>query len=218
MTNRILTVIALLAWLTAAGCMPISTSAEQSEKSSSPEQMFKAAEELYNKEKYTQAVDVYEQIKSAHPDFKDMPKVYLRIAEAQYNAKEYDKAIGRFLQFVQLYPNDPDIAKAKYFVAMSYFNQIKNTDLDSRIIQKSAEAFKQLASDTEAGEWGKKAEEKHRECLQKLAEKEYQKARTYIGLGNYTGARMATRRILDEYPKLGFDEKANDLLKKIKNK
>ena len=65
---------------------------------------------------------------------------------------------------------------------------------------------------------GQKAEEKTRECERKLAEKELYKARSYISLGNYKAARLATQRVLDQYPKLGLDDEAKKLLERIKNK
>jgi outer membrane protein assembly factor BamD len=188
------------------------------EKPDSPEKMFKAAEELYNKKNYAQALDVYEQLKSAYPEFNEMPKVYAKIGDCLFEDKQYDKSIGRYLEFVQLNPNDKDVPRAKYNIGMAQFNQIKNIDLDSRIIQKTAEAFKALSDDPNAGEWGKKAEEKYRECRQKLAAKELDKADTYVSTSNYKSAKSAARRVLDEYPNLGYDDKANALLKKLKNK
>jgi outer membrane assembly lipoprotein YfiO len=199
-----------------AGC-PIITDS-QPMKYDSPEKMFKAAEELYNKKNYAQALDVYEQLKSAYPEFNEMSKVYAKIGDCLFEDKQYDKSVGRYFQFVELYPNDKDVPRAKYNIGMAMFNQIKNIDLDSRIIQKTAEAFKGLTDDPNAGEWGKKAEEKYRECRQKLAAKEWDKARTYLSASNPKSATIAAKRILDEYPNLGYDDKANELLKKYKNK
>ncbi len=210
------TIVATLCVICAGCQVPFQT--VKKEKPDSPEKMFQAAEELYNKKDYAQAMELYDQVKSAYPEFKEMPKVYVKIADCLYEDKQYDKSIGRYFQFVELYPNDKEVPKAKYNIGMALFSQIKNSDLDSRIIQKTAEAFKTLSDDPNAGEWGKKAEEKYRECRQKLAAKEWNKAETYVSLSNYQAAKLVARRILDEYPKLGYDDKANNLMKKIKNK
>jgi outer membrane protein assembly factor BamD len=217
--NKLLAYISiLLIILCCSGCPSVWNTDNSKESNTSPEDLFKSAEELFEKQKYAPAIDLYEQLKSAHPDFKEIPKVYLRIADALYNDKQYDKAMGRYYQFIELYPNEKEAARAKYNVGMSLFNQIKNTDLDSRIINRTAETFKALSDDPNAGEWAKKAEEKYRECRQKLAEKELYKAKTYISMGNYQAARLVAKRVLDEYPKLGYDDQANELIKKIKNK
>jgi outer membrane protein assembly factor BamD (BamD/ComL family) len=126
--------------------------------------------------------------------------------------------MARYLQFIELYPAHKEIPRAKFNVAMGYFNQKKNTDLDNSVIRRAADSFKVLIDDPNAGEWAKKAEEKHRECMRLLAEKEYYKAQTAWNIGNYKAANLAAKRILEEYPKLGLDEKAKEMVKKTKDR
>jgi len=200
-----------------AGC-PAIWKADEPDKPASAEQLYKAAEEFFEKKEYSKAIENYERLKSAYPDFKDIPKVYMKIADAFYNDGAYEKAAARYQQFVELYPGHEDVPKAKFNIAMCSFKQIKNTDLDTRIVQRAAELFKALADDPNAGDWAKKAEEKYQECRKKLAEKELYKAKTYISMGNYNAARHAARRVLEEYPKFGFDKEVNEIINKIKNK
>jgi len=203
--------------LALAGCPSIWT-VDRIDKGASADQLYKMAEDSFQQKDYTKAIEAYERLKSAYPDFKDIQQVYLKLGDAFFNAGEYDKAIARYHQFMELYPAHKEIPRAKYQIAMCSFKQIKNTDLDSRTVQKSADDFKALADDPDAGEWAKKAAEKNRECRQKLAEKELYKARTEISTGNYQAARLAAKRVLDQYPKLGYDDQANELIKKLKNK
>jgi outer membrane protein assembly factor BamD len=207
----------LVSLITLSGC-PSLWKTEASEKNLNADELYKSADESFQKKNYSQALDSFEKLKSAHPDFKDMPEVYLKIADSLYNEGSWDKAMARYSQFIELYPGHKSVPRAKYNIAMGTFNQIKQTDLDTRIVQKAAEAFKLIADDPDTGEWRKKAEEKYRECRQKLAAKEMYKARTYISMGNYNAARLVAKRVLDEYPKLGYDEEANQLISKIKNK
>jgi outer membrane protein assembly factor BamD len=200
-----------------AGCPALWTS-ETVVKNSTPEQLFKEGEELFKKKDYSAAINSFEQLKSAHPKFEKTPEVYLKIADAMFENGAYDKAIMRYKTFAELYPLHKDVPRAKYQIALAYFNQIKNTDVDTSIIQAALDSFKALSQDANAGEWAKKAEEKLRVCRKKLAEKEIYKAQTYMSMRNYKAARVAAKRVLDEYPRLGFDTEANDLLKKIKDK
>lgn len=208
--------LALLA-LFVTGC-PSVWNVEPKEKTASAEQLFKAAEDHFQKKEYVKAIDAYENLLSAYPDFKESPEVHLKIGDAFFNDGAYDKAIARYRQFVELYPAHKEVPRAKYQIAMGSFNQIKRIDLDSSIVQAAADEFKKLADDPNGGEWAEKAKEKYRRCLQKKAQKELYKARTNISTGNYQAARTAARRVLDEYSNLGFDEEANELIKKIKNK
>jgi outer membrane protein assembly factor BamD len=210
----LVTFIAVLA----AGC-PSLWRTDVAEKDPGPDKLFQAAEEQFQKKQYGQAVEVYERLKSGYPDFKKMPEVYLKIADSLYDEKSYDKAIARYQQFIDLYPGNNEVPRAKFNIGMAYFNQIRNTvDVDNSVVQRATAEFKALAADSNAGEWAKKAEEKYNECRKKLAEKEMYKAHTMLTVGNYQAARLAAKRVLDEYPKLGFDNDASELIKSIKGK
>jgi outer membrane protein assembly factor BamD len=218
MLRYILSVFVIcVAALACSGC-PSIWNTETSGKTASADDLYKAAEEDFQKKNYSQAIETYERLKSAHPDFKQIPEAYLKIADSFFEQGQYEKAISRYLQFVELHPGHKELQRAKYQIALAHFNQIKNADLDSALAQRSAKAFKAIMDDPDAGEYSKKAEEKYKECLKKLAAKELYKARTYVGMGNYQAAKLAAKRVLDEYPKLGFDEEANELMNSIKNK
>lgn len=207
----------VLATLCLAGC-PSMWQTATSEESPSAEKLFKTAQEDFEKKDYAKAVQEYERLKSAYPEFKDMPRVYLRIADSFFEQKSYENAIARYLQFVELYPADKDVNRAHFQIGMAYFNQIRSMDLDNRVVKQAAEAFKSLSDNSDAGEWATKAAEKYKECMGKLAEKELYKARSYISTGNYKAARLAAKRVLEEYAKTGHDDEADALLKKIKGK
>jgi outer membrane protein assembly factor BamD len=209
----LITFIAVLA----AGC-PSLWKTDMVEKDPGPDKLFKAAEDHFQKKQYAQAVRGYEALKSGHPDFEKMPEVYLKIADALYDEKSYGKAMAGYHDFIDHYPGNKEVPRAKFNIGMAYFNQIKNTDLDSSVIQRAEAEFKALSENSNAGEWAKKAEEKYKECRKKLAEKEMYKARTMLDVKNYQAARLAAKRVLDEYPKLGYDNDASELIKSIKGK
>lgn len=203
--------------LLCTGC-PSLWNTEMSDKSASADDLYKAAEESFNNKKYGQAIETFERLKSAYPDFKQIPEVHLKIADAFFDQGSYEKAISRYIQYMELYPGHKGVPRAKFQVAMANFSQIKNTDLDSAMVQRAAKEFKTVMDDPEAEEYGKKAEEKYKECQKKLAEKEIYKARTYANMGRYEAAKLSAQRVLDDYPKMGYDEEANELLKKFKDK
>lgn len=199
------------------GCPSLWKAADQ-EKPLGPDELFKDAEGRFAKKDYDAAIEKYERLKSAHPEFKKIADVYLKIADGFYQKGDYDKAIARYQQFIELNPGNPEIPHARYNIAMCYFKQIKRLDLDSRVVQAAADKFKEIMDDPNAGDWGKKAKEKFEECMKKRAEKEMYKARTYVNMGKYSSARLAAKRVLEEYGKLGFDKEAEDLIKSVKGK
>jgi outer membrane protein assembly factor BamD len=209
--------VVLTAGLLLTGC-PSLWSTAATEKTENAERLYKDAEAAFESKDYDKAIELYERVKSGYTDFEKMPEVYLKLAEAFYKKGDYDKAVSRYQQFGELYPGNKDVPKAKFYAAMGYFQQSRSPDLDNRIVRTAADAFKALRDDPQAGEWAQKAGEKYNECLKKMAEKELYKARTYVSMGKYKAARIAAKRVLDEYKETGFDKEAEDLIKGIKGK
>lgn len=209
--------VALLLLVCLGGCPTVWTDTKPPHEATA-EDLYKEAENRFKDKKFLDASESYQKLKSAYPDFDKMPAVYVKIGDALYANGDYEKAISRYLQFLELYPKHPYVPRVKYYIAMSYFNQIKKLDLDNAIIQKTADAFKSLAADPTAGEWATKAKEKLEECRKMLAEKEMYKARTYWSMGNYKAAAISAQRVVDEFPNLGLDEEAKDLVKRAKSR
>lgn len=210
-------VLAAFLTLFVAGCPSIWNSTSVKSEASA-EELYEAAQERFEKGDYTRAASLYDRLKSAYPDFEKMPKVYQRIADSRFKNQEYDEAVARYAQFLELYPNHKDVSRANYMIGMCFFNQAKDSDLDDSMVRRAETAFKRVLDNTETGQWKKKAEEKYRECRRKLAEKELYKARTYYNLRRYKSARIAAQRILDQYPKLGVDKEAEELIEKTKGR
>jgi len=212
-----LLVLVALASLCIAGCPSIwSRSAVKTDEGQ--KSLYKSAEENFQKKKYGQAIELYERLKSAYPDFDKIPLVYERIADSHFNLSDYDEAVGAYRQFLELYPNHEDRARAKYMIGMAYFKQIIGTDRDNTMVKSAEVDFKTVIDDPNAGQWKAKAEEKYRECRKKLGEKELYKARTYVAIKKYKAAKIAAQRVLDEYPNLGLDKEAKVLIKNLKGR
>jgi outer membrane protein assembly factor BamD len=211
--SRTLAIIITCICLFTAGC-PSMFNPDNAEKQPSPEELFEKAEAAYDKKNYDSAIELYERLSSAHPDFEKMPIVYEKIADSLYANNEYGRAIARYRQFIELYPTHEHAARAKYMQAMCYFKQIKRMDLDSRFLVMAEKEFKAIKDDQKSGEWAEKAEEKYLECKKKLCEKELYKARTYYSMGKYTSAKVAGKRVLSECSEVGLEKEADKIIKK----
>jgi len=206
-----------LAVVFVAGCPTIwKTGVVKTE--SSAKELFEQAEDRFKKKDYSEALAVYERLKSAYPDFDKMPLVYQMIADSFSETGKYEEAVARYRQFLEMYPNHKDRGRARYMTAMTLFKQIKDIERDDSMLRAAEAAFKEVLDDATAGEWKKKAEEKHRECRQQLGRHELYKARTYLTLKRYQAARLAAQRVLDDYPKLGLDKEASALIEQTKGK
>jgi outer membrane protein assembly factor BamD len=209
--------VAAVLLLPVTGCNGIWQPKLPGEKASA-EDLFQAAQKRYKEKSYREAISLYDRLKSAHPDFVQMPNVYQRIADAYYSLGEYEEAISRYNQFLQLYPNNPGRYRAKYQIGMCYFKRMPSIDRDATFVRRAEAAFKSVVDDPTAGEWRKKAEEKYKICRKRLGEKELYKAETYLSLKRYKAARMAAQRVIAQYPGLGLDKRAQSLIEKTRGR
>jgi len=200
-----------------AGC-PSVWQSKTATSDSGPEELFKAAQKSFDNKRYSEAGELFQRLKSAHPDFEKMPEVYLRIADAFFNDGKYEEAISRYRQFSELYPNHQDRFRAKYMRGMAFFNQIKGADLDNTVVKRAEDAFKEIMDDSEAGEWATKAKEKYSECRRRLAEKELYKARTAVSMSQYKAARLAAQRVIDDFSELPQVKEAKKILDGLKGR
>jgi outer membrane protein assembly factor BamD len=199
------------------GCNGIFRPKVPDEKASA-EDLYKLAQKRYESKSYRDAIEMYDRLRSAYPDFAEIPKVYHRIADAYFALGEYEEAISRYDQFLQLYPNNPGRFRAKYQIGMCYFKRMPGIDRDDTMVRRAEAEFKALVDDPAAGEWQKKAEKKYKICRIRLAEKELYKADTYLSLGKYKAAKMAARRVITRYSGLGLDKRAQRVLDKAKGR
>lgn len=209
--------VAVITAVLLSGC-PSIWSSNTAKQEPSPEQLFEDAEKKYNNESYPQAIEIYERIKSAHPNFEKMPQVQMRIADSFFKNSQYENAASEYTRFTELYPKDEDVPRAKYQVGMCYFKQMLRLDLDNTVVRRATEVFKEVMDQYADSKWGQEAAKKYVECRKKLAEKELYKAKTYYTIKRYRSARKAATRILEQYPNLGFDKQAKALLKKAEAK
>jgi outer membrane protein assembly factor BamD len=212
-----LAVLTVACLLSLTGCFTFLKS-KPVKSDASPQELFKSAEDAFQKKSYAEAVELFERLKSSQPDFDKITEVYQRIADGFFNLAQYEEAISRYLQFLELYPNHEERHRTRYMIGMCYFNRVKGVDWDSSMIQRAEAAFKQVAEDSDAGQWRTKAEEKYKECRKKLAEGELYKAKSYISTSQYKAAKVAAQRILDQYGDLGFEKEAKAILDKLKDK
>jgi len=210
-------VVAVVAAVLLSGC-PSIWSSKTAKEEPSPEQLFEDAEKKFKNESYSKAIEIYERLKSAHPNFEKMPQVQMRIADSFFKNGKYENAASEYTRFSVLYPKDDDVPRAKYQVAMCYFKQMKRVDLDNSMVRRATEIFKKVKDDYKDSKWGKEAATKYVECRKKLAAKEFYKAKAYYNIKRYRSARKAANRVLEQYPKLGFDKQAKALVKKAEAK
>jgi outer membrane protein assembly factor BamD len=212
-----LVLIMLIVALPSSGCISIFNT-DKPETAPTAEEMFEGAEKQFKDGDYVEAINTYEKLKSAHPEFEKIPLVHLRIGDALFKSKEYDKAAADYTRFVTLHPNDPNVPRARYMTATCHYMQRMSLDRDNTALRHAAMRFKEVMDQYKGTKYGDLAEEKYNECRKELAAKELYNARTYVNMKKYKAARIVARRILEEYGNLGYDDEAKEIIEDVKDR
>ena len=107
------------------------------QKSNDYEYKLKMANEYYEKKKYNNAQQLYEEL---FPIFKGTPKfedVYNNYAYCAYYQKDYQNAENLFKGFVEVFPNSPRAEEMNFMRAYCYYKQSPKLELDQTNTHKT---------------------------------------------------------------------------------
>lgn len=95
----------------------------------SEEELWAAAKQNYEQEKFKEAIDNYCQIVDRFKKSKKAPTAQMTIAQI-YNSdlKDFHGAITEYRKFIELFPSDAQTPKAMFLIGFIYNNQLHNYD------------------------------------------------------------------------------------------
>ncbi|MBI5892962.1 MAG: outer membrane protein assembly factor BamD [Deltaproteobacteria bacterium] len=163
--------------------------------------------ELYQKGKYTDAIERLKLVMEDHPLSAEAQSAELLLADSYFGNEEYDDAAAYYANFVSLHPRHPRAAYAQFQKGMSYFRQISTLDRDQTPVKKALIAFQDLTSSYPSGSYAEKSKDMILFLRKRLAERELYIANFYFKNKNYKGALARYSEILKEYPDVGLTDK-----------
>ncbi len=163
---------------------------------------------LYYKERYTQAIQVFQEIVNAYPLSGEAIEASLLIADSLYYGGDYEKAYSRYSDFVNLHPTHPKAPYALFQKGMSAFNRMDTIDRDQESTRKALMAFEEVVSSYPTTIYAERARELIPVCRKRLAENELYIGRFYLKKGHYRGAIGRFSKIVEEYPDSGISDMA----------
>jgi len=171
------------------------------------EELFQRAEKLFDKGKYTAALEDFKTLKEQFPKSKYLGKTQFYIGEIHFAKKAYEEAIAAYQNFINSYPAHSEVPKAQYQLAMCYYKQMTTPDRDQTNTRRAIEEFDKVRTKYPDSEYVQKAEEKIRKCQNRLAEHEFVVADFYRKEQAYKAAINRLKTILEEYPNTAVIDK-----------
>ncbi len=180
-----------------------------------PEILYRQGLERFNKRDYSEALKIFEQIKS---NFPDSPPYTLwaevKVGDCHFFKKDYVEAIAAYEEFKKTRPTHEEIPYVQYQIGMAYFSQMRTHDRDQTSTQKALSNFEYLVTNTPQGLFTDKAKEKIETCKKQLADHEFYIGNFYYKQGKYLAAASRFEGLLEKFPKRAEEDKALYLLGK----
>lgn len=112
----------------------------------SPEGLYAAGVEALQARRFSQAVELFDQLERDHPFSTWATNAKIMSAYGEYQRNRYTEAIGALDRFIQLHPAHRDIAYAYYLRALSYYEQINDAQRDQRATETAMAALQDVAN------------------------------------------------------------------------
>lgn len=169
---------------------------------SSDEALYKLGEQSLKKD--TEKALLYlRQVIDSFPKSFYAQRAKLLIADAYFRKGDESNMIlaaAEYREFIRSYPYSPSAAYSQYQIAMTFYKKMLKPGRDpSKTIQALAE-FKKVVTDYPGSDQAKDAQEKIRECEERLASHSAEIAIGYFQRRGYTAAISRLTEIMTTYP------------------
>jgi len=164
-----------------------------------PEESFRKAMNLFNRERYYQAQELFKDIALNYSGSAIIDSTKLYLGLTYYYMRDYLTAADEFQRVGQLYPTSPVAPTAQYYLAMSYLEMAPSYALDQKYTVKARDEFQRFLEDYNEHEWKLEARKRLEECRDKLARKEYAASLLYYKMSEYASCVLYSDEVLANY-------------------
>lgn len=173
---------------------------------------YEVATKMYDAQKYTKAIRLFEQIAPAYRGKPSAEKMFYMYSQALYKTKQYYSAGYQFESFASSYPKSEKVEEAAYLSSESYSNLSPRYSLDQVDTNKAIDKLQNFINTYPNSTYLPQANEKVKSLREKLEKKAFEIAKQYHTIGGYTRDYSAAIKSLDnfiaDYPGTPFKEDA----------
>ncbi|MGQ9672972.1 MAG: outer membrane protein assembly factor BamD [Candidatus Aminicenantales bacterium] len=172
------------------------------EIAASDEALFKAGQEIVKKDP-EKARLYFRQVIDSFPKSFYAQRAKLAIADSYFDKGDEGSMIlaaAEYREFIQLYPYSPSASYARYQIAMTYFKKALKPGRDQTKTHQALVEFKRVVTDYPLSEEAKLAQEKIKDCEDRLAAHYFSIGEHYYRVYAFKAATSRLLEILTNYP------------------
>ncbi len=188
--------------LTAAACRKRAAIEIAPEIASSDEALFKLGEESIKKDE-EKGMLFLRQLMDSFPKSFYAQRAKLLIADAYFKKADEGNLIlaaSEYREFINLYPFSPSAAYCQYQIGMTFYKKVLKPGRDQTKTVSALAEFKKAVAAYPTSEQAKTAQEKIKDCEERLAEHQYLIGSQYLNSHAYKAATSRLADILTAYP------------------
>jgi len=177
-----------------------------------PEALYNAGVAAYQDGRYKRAVEYFTRLKEENPLHPMALQAEIGIGDAHYSDEAYAEAELAYTDFINLHPTNENNPYVQYQLGMCHYKLMTTIDRDQTETVKAVREFERLIARYPNSKFAFMAEQKLRECKQKLAEQEFYIGEFYFKQGQYAAALKRFQFVAKSYPNVGLDYKVKTYL------
>ena len=165
------------------------------------------AEEIFQRGEYVlendgrpdSAMRYFREIERLYPYTDWARRAIVMQAYALHRDNQYEEARSVAQRFLDQYPGDPDAAWASYIVALTYYDQIEDVGRDQGLTFQALRHLRYVIEEYPNTDYARSAVLKFDLAFDRLAAKEMEIGRYYLGRGNYAASVNRFRAVVEQY-------------------
>lgn len=156
-------------------------------KSTDPEYKYQMALEYFNRQQYSKAQVLLDEVSSYYKGTERSEEVLIYLARCYMGQKSYTDAAEYYAAYTRSYPKGTNITEARFMLAHAYYMDSPDARLDQDQTNKAIMYFSEFVELYPESPYASQAYAEMDEMLNKLAYKEFLNAKLYYNLGTYLG-------------------------------
>lgn len=169
---------------------------------------YASAEKMYENEKYTKAIRLFEQIAPSYKGKPQAEKMFYMYAQSLYKTKQYYLAAYQFESFTASYPKSEKIEETAFLGPKCYSLLSPKYSLDQVDTDKAIDKLQKFIDTYPNSDKMDEANLAVKELREKLEKKAFEIAKQYNTISDHKAAIVVLDNFIADYPGTPFKEAA----------